>query len=149
MRWIFPFLRKPKLRLEQPHLKAPPKPSQSTISILILITVLFLLGGGLFTVANIGKPWFIPVGQDPQTRAITFIYTHTLNRQFSLEGLMASIFYFVGFLGFYFIYESTKQAKNIYRTGFAERLLLLGILLTILSLLLLQWMLTTKVPSIY
>ncbi|MCD6484670.1 MAG: hypothetical protein J7L47_06120 [Candidatus Odinarchaeota archaeon] len=149
MKWIFPFLRKPKLRLKQLHLKAPPKPSQSTISILVVIAVLFLLGGGLFTVTNIGKPWFIPVGQDPKTGAITFIYTQTLNRQFSLEGLIASVFYFVGFLGFYFIYESTKHAKNIYRTGFAERLLLLGILLSIVSLLLLQWMLTTKVPSIY
>ncbi|MGQ4833288.1 MAG: hypothetical protein ACP6IS_05285 [Candidatus Asgardarchaeia archaeon] len=149
MRWIFPFLRKPKVRLTKPKLKSPPKPSLSFLSILLVIFSLFLLGGGVFTITNVGEPWFIPLGQSIKTKGLTFIYIGTLNSQLVLEGFIASFFYALGFLGFMLIYESSKHAKNVYRGGYAEKLLIIGIVLVFVSYILLQWLLITKLPGIY
>lgn len=149
MRWIFPFIRKPKIRLTKPKLKAPPRPSRGFLSVVLIIGCLFLLGGGVFTISNIGESWFIPLGQNVRTGGLTFIYIGTLNRQLVLEGFIASFFMALGFIGFIFIFESSKHAKNVYRSGYAERLLLIGITLVFISYILLQWLLVTKLPGIY
>ena len=140
--WWPSFLRKPKLRLKKPNLSSPPKPSSTTLFILSLALIIFVFSGGIYAIVNAGKPGFIPFGSTSSGQLI-FIEP-SLNRQLALEGFIAGFFIIVGFLGFFLIYEGTRQSQNVYRPGYAERLMIYGLFLVGLSYALLVWMLQFK-----
>lgn len=142
--WWPSFLRKPKLRLKKPNLSAPPKPSTLSIFIVTLAIIIFVLSGGIYAIVNAGKPGFIPFGSNPYTGQLVFI-DPSLNRQLALEGFIAGFFILLGFVGFVLIYEGTRQSQNVYRPGYAERLMLFGLALIFISYALLQWMIGFKI----
>lgn len=133
--WWPKILKKPRLRLEKPRLKMPRKtPSPDTLFILAMSFILFVLGGGMFAVVNYKS---LPEG---------FMVTGELTRQTVIEGLVAFTFMMVGFIGFVIIYQSTK---HVYRPSYAKTLLLMGIVLTLIGYVGLQWLFSKKAPGIF
>jgi len=64
-----------------------------------------------------------------------------LDSQFLIEGVVASIFIFIGFMGFIVMYQSTR---HVYRPNYARLLLVSGIALVLASYILTTVMLNAK-----
>jgi hypothetical protein len=64
-----------------------------------------------------------------------------IHRQYVLEGVVGGMFYFVGFLGFYFAYQSTR---HVYRPRYAQMMLAIGWALIFLSFLACQYLIAIK-----
>jgi len=125
MVWWPKFIRVPRIRLSHIRLKAPPKPSSMMIFTLCLIFAVFVLGGGIYMYANIGKPWLIPLGTNPSSGDPIIVYPG-LDRQLIIEGLVIMIFLLFGFGGSLILYDSNK---HVYTRSYALKLLFIGILL--------------------
>nr|MDO8100265.1 hypothetical protein [Candidatus Njordarchaeota archaeon] len=135
--WWPRFIRKPRIRLIKPSLKMPSKPSSSTLFILTLIFVLVVYGGGIWDIVYRDRVRSLGAGSSNQP---VLIYPG-LDNQFLIEGVVASVFIFVGFLGFVLMYQSTR---HVYRPNYARLLLVSGIALLLASYILLGVMLYNK-----
>lgn len=133
------FLVKPKLNLSRPTLKMPSRPSDTLIFGSIMLFVIFVLGGGVYTLVR--DP--IAIGQYLNKPALL---AYGLDSQFKIEGFVASGILLIGILGFGLLYRATRYT---YQPAFATRILLLGLLLAGLSYLILQYFIIVKstVPS--
>ena len=87
---------------------------------------------------NSGESWLVPIitlgGYD------TPLWPG-LDRQLLLEGVAAMLFFCGSFLGEIIVYESSKYA---YRRSYAQKLLVLGWGIVVISFLGFWWMLATK-----
>ena len=106
------------------------KPSTFLTALLVVFTALFLLGGGIYDLLE--QPLLAVV--DAGGRIITY-YPYELNRQLLLESIIVMIFYAIGFVGLVFTYQSTKY---VYRARQANRLLLIGCILVVVSYILIE-----------
>ncbi|WXG43083.1 MAG: hypothetical protein WED04_03320 [Promethearchaeati archaeon SRVP18_Atabeyarchaeia-1] len=120
------FLRKPKLRLGKPSLRMPQKPSSSTVFGLTLVFLLFVFGGGVWDI--VFRSQLLPYGT-PSSTSVVYIYP-SLDAQFILEGLVASAFIFIGFMGVVIMYQSTR---HVYRPNYARLLLISGMVLVLIA----------------
>ncbi|MFB0560564.1 MAG: hypothetical protein ACETWM_04935 [Candidatus Lokiarchaeia archaeon] len=106
---------------------------------IVLGIVLFVMGGGVFyLVSNPTPSWSDPAGAS--------IVSTSLQSQYGIEALISIALMFVGFVGFWLIYESTK---HVYNASYATKLLILGIILIIVSVILLYWMLMPKTQWLF
>ncbi len=135
--WWPRFIRKPKLRLTKPSLKMPEKPSGSTLFTLTLIFILFVFGGGIWDIVY--RDTLRSMGSTSSGGAL-LIYP-SLDYQFIVEGLAASILLFAGFIGLIIIYQSTR---HVYRPSYSKLLLVAGMGLLFASYILLNVMLGGK-----
>jgi hypothetical protein len=135
--WWPRFIRKPKLRLTKPSLKMPQKPSSATVFIITLIFVLFVFGGGIWDI--VFRNQLRSMGAT-STSQVVLIYPG-LDYQYLLEGLVASVFIFTGFIGLIIMYQSTR---HVYRPSYARLLLISGAMLVIASYILMVVMLAQK-----
>ena len=133
-KWLIPFLKRPKLELRKPKFELP-KLTQNKMTVLVLVTVRFLLSGGIYIL--IEKP--SALGFAGTGNAI-FLYPQ-FDRMFLLEGLVAGILFIVGGIGFILIYQSTKYA---YDPKYANILLYAGIALVLVSFFSVNFMLESK-----
>ena len=108
---------------------------------LFLVTLIFLaviFGGGIFLLLNADEAWMGPM--------ITYKGLDTaiwpgLDRQLMLEGMAAMVFFTGGFLGQIIVYEASKYA---YKRSQAQRLLVIGWVITFAAYFAMWWMLDTK-----
>ncbi|MGQ9720625.1 MAG: hypothetical protein ACUVXA_04790 [Candidatus Jordarchaeum sp.] len=101
---------------------------------IILGIVLFAMGGGVYYLTTNPTPSFSnPTGAS--------IVDTSLQGQYGIETLLSCALIFVGFIGFLLIYESTK---HVYNASYATKLLIIGILFVVISIILLYWMLIPK-----
>nr|MDO8134279.1 hypothetical protein [Candidatus Njordarchaeum guaymaensis] len=135
--WWPKFIRKPRVRLTKPSLKMPNKPSSSTVFILTLIFVLVVFGGGIWDIVYRDRVRSLGASSTNQP---VLIYPG-LDSQFLIEGVVASIFIFIGFMGFIVMYQSTR---HVYRPNYARLLLVSGIALVLASYILTTVMLNAK-----
>ena len=138
--WWPNFIRKPRLRLTKPSLKMPQKPSSTTLFVLTAIFVLFVFGGGIWDMVNTAS---LRAMGASSTGSPVLIYPG-LDYQFILEGVVASVFMFLGFVGLLLTYQSTR---HVYRPGYSKLLLVAGMAILWVSYVLLIVMLATKFAS--
>lgn len=109
-------------------------------AVCLLFTV-FVLGGGVFMHANIGKPWLIPMGTDPNTGNAIIIYPG-LDRQLIIEGFVIMLFLLFGFTGALVLYDSHEQA---YTRNYALKILFIGVFMIVFCFVGVWWIFTIKV----
>lgn len=133
-KWIIPFIKRPKLELRKPKFELPSL-TQNRMTVLVLVTIWFLLSGGIYIL--IEKPTALAF---TSTGSPIFLYPQ-FDRMFLLEGLVAGILFIVGGIGFILIYQSTKYA---YDPKYANLLLYAGIALILVSYFGVNYMLESK-----
>lgn len=134
--WWPKFLRKPRLTLRIPRIQEIRMPSKWIFFAIILGAYYFIISGSLHTLSY--RP--PPIGGS----TFPLIYDG-LHRQLLIEGFVGGAFYFLGFLGFYFIYNSSR---HIYRPRYAQMMLAGGWVLVFISFVGCQWLLGIKMGLI-
>jgi len=136
LKWI-PGIRKPKVILRKPKLRLP---SEIPTSLLLQITLIFVFciyAGILYDIVKqpfpLGSRYGIPVLIDER-----------LDAQFIIEGIVASLLFFVGFIGFVIISYSTRY---FYEPKFARTLLLIGVVAVIGAYFVCLYIMIPKLPQ--
>jgi hypothetical protein len=110
------------------------KPSTFIVSVMVVVSALFLFSGGLYTV--VVKP--IPAAYYGQR--FYFIYP-SLSYQFISDTVISAMLYVIGFVGVLAIYQSTKYA---YKPREAYMMLVIGVTLLLLAYIFLEDMIQIK-----
>lgn len=134
--WI-PGLRKPKIILRKPKLQLP---SEVPTGLLLQITIIFIFAiyiGLLFDIVK--EP--LPLGS---RFGVPVLIDERLDSQFIIEGIVAGMLMFVGFIGFVVIFYSTRY---FYEPTYARTLLLIGVIAVIAAYLALLYMMVPKLPQ--
>ena len=126
-RMKFPVYREGKMAL--------PSPGKSLALIIIYIFMFWLVAGGLYI--YIREP--IAMGANSNGDPM-WIYPST-HDAFIVESIVAAVVIYVGGLGYYLMYNTTKHSFNY---PYAVKLLILGLTLSGLSFGLLQWIIKEK-----
>jgi hypothetical protein len=112
-------IRKPRLVLRLPRIPQVRMPSKWILFAISLGIYYFVISGSIYDLTYTPLPfteqyWLYP----------------SLHQQFLFEGVIGAAFYFLGFLGFFFAYQSTR---HIYRPRFANMMLAIGWFLILAS----------------
>ena len=134
--WWPKFIRKPRLRLRMPQFRGVRMPSKWIFFISVLVIYYFIVSGSIFSLSYQPPPF-----GGTEDQGLDILYTG-LSRQFLLEGIVGGIMYLIGFVGFYFMYHSTR---HIYRPRYSQMLLAIGIVLILVSFITCQYMVTEKI----
>ena len=120
--WWPKSIRKPRLVLRFPRIPQLRMPSKWILFAISLGIYYFVISGSIFdlTYTDLG-----PFGQN------SWLYPG-LHQQYTIEGVIGAVFYFLGFLGFYLTYQSTR---HIYRPRYANMILAVGWFLILASFL--------------
>lgn len=137
--WWPKFIRKPRLRLRTPRFREVALPSKWIFFAIVLGVYYFVVSGGLFTISYQPEP-FLNTGQGP------LLLYPSIHRQLLVEGIVGGLLYFVGFLGFYFMYQSTR---HIYRPRYSQMILASGLVLILISFFGCQWLIGQKLWLAY
>ncbi len=132
--WWPKFIRKPRLKLRRPQFGELRMPSKWIIFAVILVVYYFVVSGGMFVLSYETQP-VIDTGE-----GILTLYPG-IHRQLLIEGIVGGVLYFVGFAGFYLMYQSTR---NIYRPRYSQMMLSIGLVLILISFFTCQWLITEK-----
>lgn len=111
------------------------KPSATIIALILVATVIFLLGGGIYDL--IEQPLLV----FPMRGRWIFFYPYTIYEQTVVDSLVAMTVYGIGVAGLLLIYQSTKYA---YKPRQALIMLLIGIAFIVLAFLYFENMLLMK-----
>jgi len=136
--WWPKFIRKPRLVLPIPRIREFRMPSKWIFFAIVIGIYYFLVSGSIHSLSY--SPY--PLGS---TEAGPLLIYPGLHRQFLIEGIVGGAFYFLGFLGFYFIYQSTR---HIYRPRYAQMMLAMGWALIFTSFLGCQWLIYLKMTGL-
>ena len=132
--WWPKFIRKPRLKLRRPQFGELRMPSKWILFAIVLVVYYFVVSGGMFVLSYETQP-VIDTGQE-----ILTLYPG-LNRQLLIEGIVGGVLYFIGFVGFYIMYQSTR---NIYRPRYSQMMLAVGLVLILISFFACQWLISEK-----
>jgi len=132
--WWPKFIRKPRLKLRRPQFGELRMPSKWILFAIVLVVYYFVVSGGMFVLSYETQP-VIDTGQE-----ILTLYPG-LNRQLLIEGIVGGVIYFIGFAGFYIMYQSTR---NIYRPRYSQMMLAIGLVLILISFFACQWLISEK-----
>jgi hypothetical protein len=103
-------------------------PTLTIITVTGLAYAIFIFGGGLFTLIN------HPLPSAYVNNNFYFLYPQ-LSNQFISDTVIAVILYFLGFLGLFIIYQSTKSA---YKPRQAYMMLVIGVTFLLLAYIFLE-----------
>lgn len=134
--WWPKFIRKPRLRLRMPQFRGVRMPSKWIFFAIVLIVYYFIVSGSIFSLS------YKPAAFGGTEEGLPLMLFPGLSRQFTLEGIVGGIMYLVGFIGFYFMYHSTR---HIYRPRYSQMLLAIGIVLILVSFITCQFMVNAKI----
>jgi len=134
--WWPKFIRKPRLRLRMPQFRGVRTPSKWIFFAIVLVIYYFIVSGSIFSLSYQPPPF-----GGTENEGLLILY-RGLSRQFLLEGIVGGIMYLIGFVGFYFMYHSTR---HIYRPRYSQMLLAIGIVLILVSFITCQYMVTWKI----
>ena len=137
--WWPKFIRKPNLRLRTPRIREVSLPSKWIFFAIVLGVYYFVVSGGLFTISYQPDPLI-------QTASGPLLLYPSIHRQLLIEGIVGGMLYFVGFLGFYFMYQSTR---HIYRPRYSQMILASGLILILISFFGCQWLIGQKLSLAY
>ena len=112
--WWPKFLRKPRIILRTPRIGEVRMPSKWIFFAIIICAYYFIVSGSIHTLTY--QPGPIGGIRHP-------LLADSLHRQLLIEGFVGGAFYFVGFLGFYFIFHSTR---HVYRPRYSQMMLAMG-----------------------
>lgn len=133
--WWPKFIRRPRLRIRRPQFRDVQMPSKWIIFATALGIFYFIVSGGMFTLSYQPEPFF-------QTAEGPLLLYPSIHRQFLIEGIVGGAMYFIGFLGFYLMYQSTR---NIYRPRYSQMMLASGLVLILISFFGCQWLINLKI----
>jgi hypothetical protein len=102
---------------------------------LVIIAVLLVLGGNIYTLVKTPPAIVIGPGGDP------IVVLPSLDGQLGLEGIVISVTVMMGTFGLSLVYLASKY---VFHPGFATRLMVLGMTLTGVSFLLISYMFGLK-----
>jgi hypothetical protein len=117
--WWPKTIRKPRLVLRAPRIPQIRMPSKWILFAVSLGIYYFVISGSIYDLT------YTPTIFGP-----TNWLFGGLHQQFIIEGVVGGAFYFLGFLGFYFTYQSTR---HIYRPRYANMMLAIGWFLILAS----------------
>ena len=109
-------------------------PSKWILFAVILVVYYFVVSGGMFVISYETQP-VIDTGQ-----GILALYPG-LHRQLLIEGIVGGVLFFVGFAGFFIMYQSTR---NIYRPRYSQMMLTIGLVMILVSFFACQWLINEK-----
>ncbi|MHA1577564.1 MAG: hypothetical protein ACTSU3_09405 [Candidatus Thorarchaeota archaeon] len=118
--WWPKLIVKPNMRLSRPRFATPTRPPDIILFGLLFVTVLFVLGGNIYTLVRSPPAIAGGVGGTP------ILIAPAIDVQLGLEGLVASVVIMLGSLGLGLLYYSSKY---VFQPGYATRLLVLGTIL--------------------
>ena len=140
--WIFgDQFRKPKLKFPSINVSrrfSLPSPSKTFFLILVYVFLFVLQMGTIYILYRDA----IAVGSSSEGNPI-FVYPQ-LHYQFIIEGIIASIVIFIGSLGFIIMYQASKY---VYDRSTVLKVLVIGIILTLIGFVVLQIMLAIKTQA--
>jgi len=116
------------------------KPSVTIATIAIIGFAIFLLAGGVYDALEAMAGTSIAI-LSQRGGGWTFVYPGDIHRQTTSESLVAGLLYFLGMVGLYTLLRSTRLA---YRPRQAYLLLILGLLLTGITVYYITFLLTGK-----
>ena len=116
------------------------KPSTTIATLAMMGFAIFLLAGGIYDALEAMAGTAIAI-LEQRGGGWTFIYPGDIHRQTTSESLVAGLLYFVGMAGLYMLLRSTRLA---YRPRQAYLLLILGLLLTGMTVYYITSLLTGK-----
>lgn len=132
-------IRKPKIifpkfeRLKKIDIPMPMK----TLSVLVIYAALFILQTGVIYLLYREPPALgATSGGEPE-----FLY-QDLHESFIIEGIVASILIFLCSIGYVLLYQASKY---VYNKPIAQRILVFGVIIIIVSFVALQYMISYKI----
>ena len=111
------------------------KPSSLLITIVVMGTALFLLGGGLYDIIN------QPLPAVYYNSRFYFLYP-SVSEQFIFDTVVSVMLYLVGFVGLLTLYQSSRHAYNPRQ---AYMTLIIGATLLLIAYLFLEYFIHLKV----
>ncbi|UCE09974.1 MAG: hypothetical protein JSW61_13530 [Candidatus Thorarchaeota archaeon] len=126
---------KPSVRLSRPRFKMPTRPPDVVVFGLVMIAVLFILGGNIYTLVK--TPPAIAGGAGGQP----ILIAPSIDFQLGMEGIVASVTIMMGALGLGLVYYSSKY---VFQPGYATRLMTLGMILAGVAFLIITYMFGIK-----
>jgi hypothetical protein len=128
------FIVKPKVRLTRPGFGMPTRPPDTVIFGVILLVVLFVLGGNIYTLVR-SPPAIAGSGSTP------ILVAPGIDSQLGMEGIVASVVILVGTVGLGLVYYASKY---VFQPGYATRLIILGMIMSGVSFLMFSYLWTLK-----
>jgi OST3 / OST6 family. len=110
-------------------------PAITVVTVIGMAYVIFLFGGGLFTLIEKPLPAYYSGSQ------FYFIYPNDISNQFVGDTIISVALYALGFVGLLAIYQSTK---NAYKPRQAYMLLIVGVTLVLISYIFLEAAISIK-----
>jgi hypothetical protein len=114
----------------------PTRPPDIVVFGMILISILFILGGNIYTLVK--TPPAIAGGARDQP----ILIAPGIDVQLGLEGIVASVIVMLGIMGLGLLYYGSKY---VFQPGYATRLMILGMILTGVAFLTFSYMFLLKV----
>ncbi|MHA1729453.1 MAG: hypothetical protein ACTSWY_12075 [Promethearchaeota archaeon] len=136
--WVFKGIRIPKINF--PSLKDTslgiPTPSKNIILILLYAFLFFLISGGVYLNIpdSLGRK---PIALGSSGGSPMWVYP-SINDAFVIESFVAASVIFIGAFGFLILFQSSR---NLYQPSYAQKLILIGLLMAIFSFVYLQFIL--------
>lgn len=143
--WLGAGLRKPKIKYPQLTTRrlTIPMPAK-TLTVILIYVILFLLQTGIvYMIYRDAQDQLLALGADSSGNAI-FLYP-SINDQFILEGIVASILIFLCSSGFILLYQASKHQYN---QRMAVRILAIGWVMVIGAFIFLQVMVAIKTKTL-
>lgn len=134
--WWPKFIRKPRLTLRVPRIREVRMPSKWILFAITLVIYYFVVSGSLFTLS------YQPPAIWPTQQFGNLPIYPGIHRQLLIEGIVGGLLFFIGFIGFYLMYQSTR---HVYRPRYAQMMLISGIILIIVSFFTCQWLIEQKI----
>ena len=126
---------KPRVRLTRPSFGMPTRPPDTVIFGLLFVVVLFVLGGNIYTLVR--SPPAIAGSQS----GAPILIAPGIDQQLGMEGIVASVIIMVGVSGLGLVYYGSKY---VFQPSYATRLVVLGMLMTGVSYLIFNYLLSMK-----
>ena len=130
---------KPRLRLTRPRFGMPTRPPDIVVFGMIFISLLFILGGNIYTLVKTPPAIAGGSGSEP------ILIAPGIDIQLGLEGIVASVIVMIGVMGLGLLYYGSKY---VFQPGYATRLMILGMILTGVAFLTFSYMFLYKIGQV-
>ena len=137
--WWPSIIVKPNIRLKRPRFVTPTRPPDIILFGLLFVTVLFVLGGNIYTLVRSPPAIAGGVGGTP------ILIAPAIDVQLGLEGIVASVVIMIGSIGLGMLYYASKY---VFQPGYATRLLVLGTILAGVAVLTFAYLFGIKIGLI-
>ncbi|MHA2141211.1 MAG: hypothetical protein ACXADF_07980 [Candidatus Thorarchaeota archaeon] len=135
MAWWPYFIVRPRVRIGMPRLRQPTWPPSVVVFALAISTIIFVLGGNIYTLIMTPPPIA------SFSNGLPRLLAPGIDAQLSIEGIVASVVAFIGVLGLGLMYYSSRY---IFTPSHATRMMIVGMLLAGVALLTYNYMYAIK-----